>query len=401
MILRWLMLVLSVVVFSPSLLHAQQLPSSQAPGSNSTAPSPLSAFPGTDSTNYDKMYEDIEILRRILDRKLEPLYPSHPSKTSGMVGMQGGMVGMQGGMAGMQGGMRGMSGMSLGLQSMIYPAVIPIRSLEGVYLKRQGVIYTATLSSLQPPAKVETDGSARDWAASVPITLMPADEWESVQRKVRKEKEEPKKPEASKPPSLSDVLLKVLAENGHHFSQLGENESLTIVITVHKTNPPSSARKSAGGGSGGSAKTVSKQTNTSRSDRREEASDFELLGDLHQKQGHYGEAIKAFGRAAAREPGPGPNEAARLYRKMAQCFLALGQDEEAQEMVGHIHSLRKESEDAKDKPAPAAKPVPALPVKLIISAPKKLLDEAKGGKISFEEFRRRARVETLEFGNRR
>jgi hypothetical protein len=33
--------------------------------------------------------------------------------------------------------------------------------------------------------------------------------------------------------------------------------------------------------------------------------------------------------------------------------------------------------------------------------PKKLLDETKEGKIPFEEFRRRARVETLRFDERR
>jgi hypothetical protein len=53
------------------------------------------------------------------------------------------------------------------------------------------------------------------------------------------------------------------------------------------------------------------------------------------------------------------------------------------------------------KPAPAAKPVAALPIKLIISAPKKLLDEAGKGKMTFEEFRRRASVETLRFADRR
>jgi hypothetical protein len=39
----------------------------------------------------------------------------------------------------------------------------------------------------------------------------------------------------------------------------------------------------------------------------------------------------------------------------------------------------------------------ALPAKLIISAPKKLLDQAGGGKLSFEEFKKAATVEYLTF----
>ncbi len=133
--------------------------------------------------------------------------------------------------------------------------------------------------------------------------------------------------------------------------------------------------------------------------RRKEIHDLELLGDLHLKQGHYLEAGDAFQRAMT--GGPGTKGLARLYRKMAQCYLALGQDEEVRKVLDYISMHLKEPTDAKDKPSPASKPVVALPVKLTITAPKKLLDQAKEGKISFEEFRRQAHVETLRFNDSR
>src|SRR5262249_9187603 len=151
----------------------------------------------------------------------------------GIAGMQGGMGfqggGFQGG-TGFQGGMMGMGGMGMAGMGGMNPIVIPIRTLEGIYLKGQGVVYTVTLSSLQLTAKVET--------------AKPVSEWESVRREFRKEKETPKKSDAGKVAGLREVLLKVLAENGHHFSRLGENESLTIVVTVHEESKPQPPRKS-------------------------------------------------------------------------------------------------------------------------------------------------------------
>ncbi len=412
MISRWFSLTLFAVVIAPGLLRAQQQ-------SNPYSDSTVARF--QTPANSDKMYEDIEVFRRILDRKLQPLYPSHTYTAFGMEGIQGGMMGIQGGMIGLQGGgmmgmQGGMGGMASGMPGMqggmasghgmaggMMPVVVYMRSLEGVYLKGQGVVYTATLSSLQPPGKT---------AKTEPTK--PISEWESVRRQIRNEKEEPKKPEASKPPSLSDFLLKELSENGHHFSQLSENESLTIILTVHEPNPPGPARKSKRGrGSGGSAKTDTKSANSGGgSDLRGKISDLELLGDLHMKQGQHEEAIAAFQKAV--ELQPGPKEAAGLYRKLAQCYLAQGKIDSARAALDHYAEFLKSAQEyneflksaeeignAEPKSSPAKPSAPALPVKLIISVPKKLLDEAKDGKLPFEEFRRRAHVETLRFGDRR
>lgn len=399
MILRSLPLVLFAVVFAPGLLHAQPHLLEGQP-----------IFIDIDRPpNHDKMYEDIEIMRRILDKKLHGLYPSRTYQTFGMSGMQGGMYGMPGGMYGMEerkgmggingmlGGMGGMWG-GMGMGGGMMPVTVSLPSLEGVYLKGQGVVYTATLASLQPPAKAEAHRSGNAYQAFLQSAHVNS-EWESIRRQVRNEKEKPKKPEASKQPSLSDVLLKVLAENGHHFSQLGENESLTIIITVHDANAPLPPAKSGEG----SAKTESKLSNTSGgSDLQSQVRDLELLGELHLKQGKYNEAIEALHKAMVMTKSPKRN--AELCRKLAQCYL-MRQDpadfRNARATLEEALALMEKDKEAKNEPAPAAKPAPALPVKLIISAPKKLLDQAKEGKIAFEEFRRQAHVETLRFDHRR
>jgi hypothetical protein len=405
MICRWLLLILAITVLSLGLLRAEEKTYDFDPFQPSAA----------DSSNSDKMYEDIEVFRRILDRKLQPLYQRINYPSIGKINWNDlypqGYLNTYYYRTGVPNGqfkLLGAPNQTLWFHAAGSPYVLadnklwtdlaaPVdnpfgvrevvrQTLEGVYLKGQGVVYTATLSSLQPPGKAEK--------------TQPVSEWESVRRQLRNEKEEARKAETSKPPSLSDVLLNVLAENGHHFSHLGENESLTIVLTVHDTNPPSPARKSAGKGSEGSVKTESQAPKVvDNTDLQGKVSDRELLGDLHQKQGHYEEAIKAFGEAAAREPGPGPNEARRLYRKLAQCYLALGEDEKVRKVLDHLSSLRNGSAEAKDKSAPTSKPAARLPVKLILSAQKKLLDEAKGGKIPFEDFRRGARVEMIGKAN--
>lgn len=383
---RWLSLTLFAVVFAPGLLRAQ------------TRFSPARIVYET-ATNKDKMYEDIEILRRILDRKLHSHYVRHQFQSTGNINLNTGLA-PQGGMDYLQ------TQYLLALPNNVWtynnlaqgnPAwannwyQVPVAwqevvttTLEGVYLKGQGVIYTATLSSLQPSAKTES--------AKKPIS-----EWESVRQRVRNEKEEPKKAEANKPPSVSDVLLRVLAENGHHFSQLGENESLTIVLSVHEANPSSTTTKSTGS----SAKSESKSaaSGSESPSVSSKVSDLELLGDLHMKQEHYGMARDAFREAL--ELKPDRIRAAKLARKLAQAYLLLSEIEKARGALDQAIALTKESTDAKAKPSPAAKPASALPVKMIISAPKKLLEEAKDGKLPFEEFRRRASVETLRFGDRR
>ncbi len=409
MILRRRSLTLLALVLAPGLLSAQQQsPSSEAQQLQNSTTMKFGMMWAKPQPDYDKMYEDIEIMRRILGRKLQPLYSrlstvnvtpnpftstATPHKTANKPGEF--IVDF---------GFKSQSPYLLLGEPQTYILASPpdreeiLPSLEGVYLKGQGVIYTATLSSLQLPAKADADGAMREWRMAV---LQRDTEWDSIRRQVRKDKEEPKKPEESKPPSLSDVLLKVLADNGHNFSQLGENESLTLVLTVHHS---ATAQSDAKAGTGAANKQRSTLATTGLgSGLRGKLSDLEMLGDLHQKQGRYEEALKAFQQAVDRK-GLDPREAADLYRKLAQCYLTLDRIAEARsalEEAARILKNAQEFAEDKAKEAAAKASAAALPVKLIISAPKKLLDQVKEGKISFEDFRRQASVETLRFGDRR
>jgi hypothetical protein len=392
MMSRWLQLALALVVVTPGALLAQQDPSNR-PIQHPPQFQQGGAPPSGKAIDAEKMYEDIEILRRILDRKLAPLYPTHISPTGGgmigMGGMQGGMMGM----SGMQGGMMGSGMMGSGMMGSGTITITPLHSLEGVYLKGQGVVYTATLSSLELPAKAKSTAPGIAYQGYLQGAAM-LSEWDSVRRQVRNEKDEPKKPEAGKPASLSDVLLNVLAENGHHFAQLGENESLTLVLTVRDANPSLAARKSPGGSAGPDKPKSAPAAPSGDSESSNRARNMELLGDLHLKQGRYEEALKHY-----KEVGKQAHKA-EFYRKVAQCYLGLEKYEDARGALDRAIALSKENSDGKNKPADA-KPKSALPVKLIISAQKRLLDVAKDGKLSFEEFRRRSSVETLRFGERR
>lgn len=389
MIPRWLPLALSVVLLWLGVLQAQQ-------------PTPISldaVHPNTAaSINYDKMYEDIEILRRILDRKLTSFYPSETSsRTEGKrnllvplsidFGFPTPYLNTQLFTPATRGDLGVVATPCMSVVTEL--VAIPIRSLEGVYLKGRGVIYTATLASLQPPARAEADSTAK---VLFEVIAQQNSEWDSIRRQVRHEKEQPKKPETPKHPSLSDVLLKVLAENGHHFSQLPDSESLTLVLTVHDASPSAPAAKSAEG----SAKKTESQlaVSGSYSGLIAEVRDTELLGELHLKQGKHEEAIKAFHYVLKRISDP--KREAELHRKLAQCYLMQGQDEKARAELDQAVAIMKKETQAKETRNPSA-----LPVKLIISAPKKLLDQMKTGKITFEEFRRQAQVETLRFGDHR
>src|SRR5262249_6944021 len=123
----------------------------------------------------------------------------------------------------------------------------------------------------------------------------------------------------------------------------------------------------------------------------------------HLKQGRAQEAVNAFAKAI--ELDPEPKRAAVLNRKLAQAYLALEPTdahlkaaEERLKAAQAAAERAKKAETAATQQATApASPAPLLPAKLIISATKKLLDQAGSGKISFEEFKKAASVEYLTF----
>jgi hypothetical protein len=286
----------------------------------------------------------------------------------------------------------------------------PFAGTEGTYLKGFGVIYTITLRPLpENPHAAVAHSSAK-----------PLSDWERVRKQLRGEKVE--QPAAVPPPqpSLTEVLLKTLAENGRHFTQLAPQESLSIIVTFrgdgtsahligHKAIDKDGSA-GPGGGAGDAAKAATTLADALDSDTRTAAAlrfllaaqdkpssvqDYELLADLQLKQGRIDEAITAYRKAL--ETKPGPKEHVNLYRKLAQAHLLRKQDAQAREAILKAEQVLKQALKETRAPATMTTVATALPAQLIISVPKQLLDRVGAGQISFDEFRRAAHVEVRAF----
>jgi hypothetical protein len=275
-------------------------------------------------------------------------------------------------------------------------ALSAMPDVEGTYLKGYGVLFTLTLP---PPARDPRPEPPR------PAPPPPSD-WERIRREVRREKEPEPKADAKKGTTLAEVVLRALADNGKHFTQLGENESLTVVITfradaagravaaadfgphgvldLYVTNPfepqPAQAARPVAG----------RPEDTSP----HKIKDLILLGELHAKQGKIEEAIQSLRQALQLKPQG--DQARQVLHKLAATLLLAGKDAEAEQVMKQFSALTAQPPDKPQAPA-KADPPPMPPGKLILSAPKKLLDQVAAGKISFEEFQRAATVDYLTF----
>jgi hypothetical protein len=277
---------------------------------------------------------------------------------------------------------------------------------EGVYLKGYGVVYTVTVAG--PPRKETAEVSQ-----SAP---RPLSDWDRMRSEVRQEKAKPA--EKSPPrhqPTLAEIILKVLAENGRHFTQLGDNENLTVVVTFRTGLQAASATT-------GSSSTLTAADNTTTtvgglaSPKQAQGTglttlgslsagtasgsstqDYELLGDLHLKQGKGQEAITAYQRAL--EQKPEPKRAAKLQRKLAQAYLEQGKDVEAHHAIQAVlESLTKAAEPAQGgSPKATESPRSSQPAKLIISTPRRLLDQVGTGQLSVEAFQKAATADYVNF----
>ncbi len=270
---------------------------------------------------------------------------------------------------------------------------------EGVYLKGQGVVYTL---HLPPPAHDPTAGTSRPPSQA-------GSPWERVRRELHGGKPEPAEKESPRAEaSLAEIVLRALAENGRHFTaELPENESITVVITFR------GARPQAGQPGGGPVPTVppgkrprvpmtfqqnpglpgAPPAGTSFSSEQ----DYELYGDLNLKQGKPDEAVQAYRKAL--EMKPDAKQSAALHRKLAQACLAQGKVEEARQFLDKALEATRNTATQPAATTSAATHSP-LPAKLIVSASRRLLDLVGSGRIDFEAFRKEASVEYLTFPSR-
>jgi tetratricopeptide (TPR) repeat protein len=171
------------------------------------------------------------------------------------------------------------------------------------------------------------------------------------------------------------------------------------------------------------------QINRGRSNT--ESENQALLGDLQMKQGRYKEAAEAY-RKALEDLGKATDNEARLAEKLlqagqadkgvlqqqvlttelaaklAQASLAEGDDDKALKALEQLGAQQKRIESlykkilekkgrAQSGQSAARNTQIELPAKLIISAPKRLLDEVGTGKMSLAEFKKAAGIEFLTF----
>jgi hypothetical protein len=235
--MQWLAAALLLV---PCLAWTQQ-PSGPGPASSGGASLAQRAATPAPST---KLYEDIEIMRRMLERELRGIY-GIASFTQGAALIDydgdgrldlfianGTNPAIRSYFTGVGDGkfvdVSNMANTFLG-QRLHDPHGDPHRGVhlpmaEGVYLPGHGVVYTMTLPPPSEPTKSETPKPAKK----------PLSDWERTRKELRGEKIEADPPAEQQPPSVSGTILKLLADNGHHFSQLKEQDNITVAITFRQ-----------------------------------------------------------------------------------------------------------------------------------------------------------------------
>jgi hypothetical protein len=414
-----------------------------------------------------RMYEDIEIMGRILDRALKlPRYSTMmvPASSGGMLGSGGNILGGIGGLGGLQGGSpmggfgggsgsfsgfrgtgaafsggsgtgAGFSGFSgsgsLGLQGgHMVPASVPLfQKAQGIYVKDHGVIFTVVLPP-QPDPKP---------AAPAPPPKQ-LSEWERIEKQLHGEKtDRPASPPKQKQASIADTVLEALAENGHRFSQLSDKESLTVSVIfrseaqenaghalIYKTFPATvndpvfqevfsnetfpavindpafqffnDTIQAPGSGSAPPAKESTGGSTSGDSPRSTGSSprDYELLGDLHVKQGQSKEALKAYQKAA--EQNADAQHRAGMYLKIAHLYLTAEKNEtEAKRAMDRAREILAGVGATKTQAVTPNKPASPLPSRLTITVSKRVLDMVGSEKISMDDFKKAAVIDYLSF----
>lgn len=377
------------------------------------SPTQAAAQPATQA----QMYEDIEIMRQLLGRQLQPWLGSsvHQFRTS----IEGAAFSPDGKVLTLQSDRRGELGYwiwapSTGERHNLGTGDSLIRlfgladangtragrhaaqpAVEGTYIKGHGVVFTMALPSVaEQPTQV------------VVLDKRQASDWERVRREVRGETEKPaEKQSPPKLPSLTEVLLKLLADNGRHFSKLAPNENLTLIVTFREPATPGDWTSRLHGVDEVPAGLWKTAVPTVSGNVATDASgDHNLLGDLHFKQGRFQDAINAYQKAL--EQKPPISKAAEIQLKIAQAYLGLSQYSDAQLRLTSAKQIFEEGGLKQQEQARVARNrelnmymhglTSSFKDKLIITAPKQLLDQVGSGQISFDEFSKRVSVEKVQ-----
>jgi hypothetical protein len=376
-------------------------------------------------------YEDIEIMRRLLQGKLEKLFTSGAGirwllqENAPLNFLQGRLESWNTGAADLSNRLNGLEFLrkgplsdpnppqgDLGLRHYFLDAsgnrgwseeLAPL-DVEGSYLPGYGIVYTVTLPPL--PRKPKSEGSK---AASKPLT-----DWERIRKQLHGEEQPEKGAQAPAPaeePSLTDMILKALYENGHHL-RLNETDKLTVAITFRRLKPQR-VHVTAANPDGGvvltgrlslsdkadltSSAVTPLQTAELSTDAAKTPSsvhDYLLLGDLHLRQGQANEAINAY-RSALNilSPTASDNQTLSQLLEFHRKLSLPGTDLE--KVRGEIELLDKRQAA---QPGHSAKHAETkLPAKLLITVSKDLLEAVGAGRFSFEDFKKGVTIEELTF----
>jgi tetratricopeptide (TPR) repeat protein len=284
---------------------------------------------------------------------------------------------------------------------------------EGTYLKGHGIVYTLTLSP--------TGSDPRPQAPHSPPK--PLGDWERIRGEIRQEK--PPAADAggnTREPTLGDIVVKLLADNGKHFSQLKPEESLTVVVTFrapravlvgdgnpillnayldsyHRNLSAAVADSAQQPGQRSESKNDSQKPAGPKTSVASTLDDYLLLADLHIKQNKAEEAIKAYLQAL--EMKPDDKQVVTILGQLQRAYRQAKKEPEARLTEQKLKEFVQKREDAQIKQwaelsAHQAKPT-GLPGKLVICATKKQLDDVGNGKMSFEDFKKAASVEYVTF----
>jgi hypothetical protein len=340
------------------------------------------------------IYEEIEILRRLLNQGLKAAYglPVHTGVQSFAVGSNIPLDSVR----------KGTDGHHL------------LGGAEGVYMKGCGVVYSATLA---PPSRSPLPLAAGG-------TPAPPSAWDVARSELRGEK--PRTPEAAaaeRQVPLAEAVLHVLAENGRHFRHLADDERITVALTFRRSAACSQCHVGVGAWTPvvvarGNAYTIETPVwgapqggqQASSSEGNPSSPKEILVGDLHVRQRRLEDAAKAYQDALRALEQTSHGEKERTGRmevktllgmveaanKLAQVYTTQGNNERALHFLKIASRAAGLAEEAAQGKPVAAGTVP-LPSRRMISAPKKILDQVGAGKMSFEEFRKAATVEYLTF----
>ncbi len=122
---------------------------------------------------------------------------------------------------------------------------------------------------------------------------------------------------------------------------------------------------------------------------------------MQLKQGKAQEAIKAFQRAL--NLSPPPKQVAALYQKISQADLMSGDIIAAtKSMEMAMENLKLAAEPAKNQSTGGSAKIesrPSLPPKLIISAPKRLMNMVADKQLPYAQFRRQVTIDYFDFSS--